>query len=366
MPRSCSCLTSCVATALLTIAFVSSVAAQADRDLRKNPPAPFEGTREAAMEIFLNPAKDIRERYAAGLRLVGPTDAESAKLLEFAATPGNDPDLRLLALAAHRSREKPAEVMLKILENPQDERPEFIVELVTYANRWFFVDPSSVLAKKATFVLRSRLEDENEQVRIRTFEGLLSRGDAKAVDLVTQQLKGTGEAKIPDYLAADYLRRADPRKHLGAFKVRYEKEVAKDQPEPKLVASLVKALSVDPELHPELITLMSAKTTNPSVKIASLDALSFYHAKDFPQAALEFLNDTDEKADVRKEAARTLLRFLNRGTNEEKDKHALPYARALKKVLESDQNVPEAVKEDVRKYQKSIYSQQPSLQERIR
>ena len=57
------------------------------------------------MGIFLDASKAKRERYAAGLRLVGPTDAESAKLLEFAANPSNDPDLRLLAFATHRSIE---------------------------------------------------------------------------------------------------------------------------------------------------------------------------------------------------------------------------------------------------------------------
>lgn len=339
---------------------------QISEELRQNPPAPLDGTREDALKVFLDASKPQRQRYAAGLRLASPDKGESEQLVAFAINPKNDPDLRLLAFAVHRSPTGIAEAILKIVREPVGERPEFVVEMVDLVSQWFFVNPTSKLAREGTLALRARLQDENEKVRIHAFESLLSNNDSGAVELAAAQIKGSGKSLVPDDIAVSLLQRADARAHIALFKDRFEREVKLDQPPPQTLASLVTALAIDPELQPRLTELVSAKGTDPVVKRAGLESLSFYHAKDFPDVALKLLSDADENPDVRQDAARSALRFINRGTKQEKEKYAIPYGESIKKALESNLDNVAPLQKELRMIQSSLYKQFPEVQEKLK
>ncbi|MDZ4850138.1 MAG: hypothetical protein SGI77_12705 [Pirellulaceae bacterium] len=339
---------------------------QISEDLRQNPPAPMEGTRQEAISVFLKASNDQRQRYAAGLRLASPDKAESEQLVAFAMNPQNDADLRLLAFAVHRSPKGISENILKIVREPTGERPEFVVELVDLVSRWFFVNPTSDLAREGTLALRSRLQDESPNVRIHAFESLLSNNDLRAVELATAQIKGTGNLLVPDYIAVSLLERADPKAHISLFRERFEREIKLDQPPPQTLAALVSALAIDPDLQPRLMELVGAKGTDPVVKRAGLESLSLHHAKDFPTVALNILNEANETAGVRQDAARCALRFINRGTTQEKEAYALPFGESISKVLESNPDDAAPLQNQLRKIQSSLYQQFPLIQEKLK
>jgi hypothetical protein len=339
---------------------------QVNEELRQNPPAPLEVSRQEALPLFLDASQDKRRRYAAGLCLASPDQGESERLVAFASNPENDPDLRLLAFAVHRSPKGIAEPILKIVRDPIGERPEFVAEMVNLVSQWFFVNPTSNLARDGTLALRARLQDENEIVRIRALESLLSNNDPGAVEFATAQIRGTGRALVPDDMAISLLQRADARAHIALFKDRLDKELQVDQPRPQTLASLVTALAIDPDLQPGLMALISADGTDPVVKRAGLESLSFYHAKDFPDVALRLLNDAEESAAVREDAARYAMRFLNRGTEEEKQRYAIPYGESIKEVLESNLENLDPLKAELQTIQSSLYERFPEVEDRLK
>lgn len=355
-----------LATCLLLAPLHHSALGQISDDLRKNPPVPLEGTREEALKVFLDTSVEQRHRYAAGLRLAGPDKGESEQLIAFAINRQNESDLRLLAFKIHRSPQKISEPILKIVRDPTGERPEFVVEMVDLVSQWFFVNPTSQLAREGTLALRARLQDEHENVRIHAFESLLSNNDSGAVEFATAQIRGAGKVLVPDDIAISLLQRADAKAHITLFKDRFERELKLDRPQPKILASLVTALAIDPELQPRLMELVGTKKTDPIVKQAGLESLSFHHAKGFPTVALQLLNDTEENPDVRQEAARCTIRFINRGTKQEKEEYVVPYGESIKKALESKLDNVAPLQKELRKFQSSLYKSFPEVAERLK
>jgi hypothetical protein len=112
--------------------------------------------------------------------------------------------------------------------------------------------------------------------------------------------------------------------------------------------------------------LIAAEGTDPVIKRAGLESLSLYHAHGFPDVALKILNNAQETPTVRQAAARYAMRFLNRGTADEKEKYALPYGESIKRLLQSNAESLQPIQKELRTIQSSLYRQFPQVEERLK
>jgi len=258
--------------------------------------------RTLAKEAFFNTGNSTEERLEAISRL-GYPDNETFKALFQVAVDSNENDkVRLAALKKHRYDEKYFDKVLSILSDP-NESEELVAGLIEDIGRRTTFRQPAEMQQRLQNALRERLNDSRQSVRLAAYRILVASHDAVAIDKLVEGLRSNASPiPLPD--AIDLLDMDGSNKHIVTLRPFLS------NPNPDVQAQAARALAVDPESRPTIISLANNAKAPLAVRSHALRALS-REDKGFMAYAIRLVGNSKEKADIRYEAMKGAMRRLN-------------------------------------------------------
>lgn len=261
--------------------------------------------KEAATRTFLDPQAPKEARLAAAANLGYPEDETFAAMLRIGADPAVDEDIRRQALLLHRFDEDYLDVVLTILEEPENTGPELVADLVENLSRRTTFRLPAPLEQRIRAVLRDLLDSPHERVRLAAYRSLIGGHDTVGVNRLVDALDA-GEAEVPIPLA-EAIALLDLNGSI--YHIRTLQPYL-DHPDPAVQAQAARALAVDPSSQPRIVDLANSRATPEEVRLHALRALA-REDEGFAAYAIDLVADREESPAIRYQAMKTLTGRMN-------------------------------------------------------
>lgn len=286
--------------------------------------AAYRAQKEAATATFLDPEAPKKARLEAATKLGYPEDETFEAMLRIGADPAADDEIRWQALRQHRFDEDYLDVVLGILEDPEDGGDELVGDLIEDLTRRTISGLPAPIEQRIRAVLRDLLDDPHEQVRVAAYRSLVGGRDTVAVNRLVEALDaGEEEVTIPLAEAIDLLDQDGSIYHIRTLQPYLDHEDASVQ------ARAARALAVDPVSQPRIVDLALDRTTPEEVRLHALRALA-REDEAFAGYAIDLVADPEESATIRHAAMKSLTGRMNyRAVDED---HQIRFAETVERL----------------------------------
>lgn len=280
----------------LHVGIVSLASAQIDT-------AALREVKRRATETFLDSTRPTAERLVAATRLGYPESATFARLLQV-GTNAREPDtIRLVALKRARYDDQYFDAVLAIIANPRESESLAAGLIEDVARRTTFRQPAE-LRQRLQGALRDRLSDPRAAVRLSAYRSLVAMHDQVAISRLVESLRSGANIPIPLPDAIDLLDLDGSTKHIVTLRPYLRHS------DPAVQAQAARALAVDPESRPAVVSMTVNRQVPNVVRINALRALS-REDTGFVEYAVRLMGDSSEVPDVRYAAMKAAMGRLN-------------------------------------------------------
>ncbi len=293
---------------------------------------------QTAVQIFLDRARSEKERLAAVPRIGWPEKATAERLLAAGADRSESDAIRLEALKKHPLTEPWLELVLRILNDPNDGGPLLDSELLEFLNRRMIARLPAELRQRIQATWRRLLDDPRDAVRLSAFRVGAANHDPAAVNRLSEGLRTRSGPPIPLHEAIELLDLNGATSHLGALRPFLQHR------DPVVAARAARALAVDAESRPLIVRLASNPQTPEEVRIHALRGLAREDAR-FGSYAIPLIDNREEDGDVRFAAMHSYAGRLNYNRTPEEEQ--IRFAQAVERIA-GDQGLRSAAASRIR------------------
>jgi hypothetical protein len=260
--------------------------------------------RQKATAIFLDRSQPVPARLAAIGRMGYPDDKTQAALLEIGTDRTQNSAIRAAALRRHKFDEPYFDAAVKILDDPADGDENLDTNLVLdLGQRITFRSPPAA-QQRFQAVLRKLLDDPRPRVRLQAYRVLVASHDSVAIGRLSESLRTRTNIPMPVGEAINLLNEDGPVNHIGVIRPYLDHQDA------VVRAQAARALSVDPESRPRIISMVQDPRTPVDVRLLALRALA-REDDGFPEYAVAMVGNVRENPRVREAAMRAMAGRMN-------------------------------------------------------
>lgn len=292
---------------LLVVGSLPAVSAWAQDETIDDPrrAVEYQAQKDTATETFLDPEAPKEARLDAATKLGYPEDETFAAMLRIGADSKVDDEVRWQALRQHRFDDNYLDVVLSILEDPEDGGGGLVGDLVENLSRRTTFRLPAPIEQRIRAALRDLLDDPREGVRVAAYRSLVGGHDTVAVNRLVEALNADpAGVPIPLAEAIDLLDLDGSIYHIRTLQPYLDHE------DPSVRARAARALAVDPSRQPQIVDLARDRTTPEEVRLHALRALA-REDEAFASYALELMADREESATVRHAVMKSLAGRMN-------------------------------------------------------
>ena len=288
--------------------------------------ASYRAQKESASEVFLDPKQPKQARLEAATKLGYPEDQTFESMLRLGADATADDEIRWQALRQHRFDDDFLDVVLSILEDPNDGGGEFVGELIENLSRRTTFKLAAPVEQRIRAVLRDLLDDPHERVRVAAFRSLIGGHDTVAVNRLVEALNaGEDEVPIPLAEAISLIDQDGSIYHIQTL------QPYLDHKHPSVQAQAARALVVDPVRRPQIVDLAINAKTPEEVRQHALRALA-REDEGFLDYAIELMADRGESVTIRHAAMKALAGRMN--YREVEDSQQILFAKTVEEMID--------------------------------
>ncbi len=280
----------------LHVGMVSIAGAQIDT-------AALREAKRRATETFLDSTRPTAERLKAATRLGYPEAATFARLLQVGTNVLEPDTIRLVALKRSRFDDQYLGAVLAIIATPTESELLAAGLIQDITRRTTFRQPAE-LRQRLQGALRDRLSDPRDAVRLWAYRSLVASHDPVAISRLVESLRSGVDIPIPLPDAINLLDLDGPTKHIMTLRPYLHHADAAVQ------AQAARALAVDQESRPAVVSLASNRQTPNVVRINALRALSREDTA-FVEYAVRLMGDSSEVPDIRYASMKAAIGRLN-------------------------------------------------------
>ncbi len=274
-------------------------------------------------QIFFDRARPERERLAAVPRIGWPDAKTSEGLLAVGADRRESDAIRLEALKKHRFDDKWLNLVLGILDHPDDGGALLDSGLTEFLNRRATFKLPAEVRQLIQGTWRRLLADRRDAVRLSAYRVLVANHDPVAVNHLSEALRRRGGPPIPLHEAIELLDLDGAINHLGALRPYLQ------HPDPVVVARAARALSLDSQSRDFIVRLAISANTPEEVRLDALRGLAREDER-FGSYAIPLVENVREDGDVRFAAMHSYAGRLN--YNRIPEEEQIRFAQAVERI----------------------------------
>lgn len=317
-----------LATALIaTLSFPLFTAAQTRSQAQSSyidDAAKRRAARRAAAEIFYDRTRPEKERLAALPRMRFPDKEMAARLLLIGADKNESDTIRLEALKKHPFTDKWLDLVLKILDDPNDGGEVLDSGLTEFINRRATFKLPAEIRQRIIATWRRLLDDPRPLVRLSAYRVLVANHDSVAVTRLSDRLRDGTNIPIPIDEAIDLLDLVGPLNHLNALRPYLT------HGNPRVRARAARVLAGDSQSRAAIIQLANDREQPDEVRRFALRGLA-REDHNYGTYAIELIENPRNDGDVRFGAMHSYAGRLN--YNPSKPEEQIRFAQAVERVM---------------------------------
>jgi HEAT repeat protein len=248
--------------------------------------------KRTATAIFVDRNRTAADRLAAAKKLGFPEEATLPSLLAIGIDRSEDDSIRLEAFLHHRFDEKYLNAVLATLADQDDGGVDLKVGLIDDLSRRQTFHLPNELKQRISVTYRMLMNDPREEVRVHAFRTLIANQDPAAIQRLTESFRSGGDFPIPLPEIIDLLDQDGAAKYIAVIRPYL------GHTDPAVQARAARALAVDPQSRPMIISLAKNSQTPNEVRLHAIRALA---SKDdqFASYAIELMEDTSTDLKIR-------------------------------------------------------------------
>jgi len=275
-----------------------------------------------AVQTFLDRTRPEKERLAAVPKIGFPDATTAASLLAVAADRTESDAIRLEALKKHRFDDKWLDLVLKILDDPNDGGELLDSGLTEHLNRRATFKLPADVRQRIQTTWRKLLDDPRDRVRLSAYRVLVANHDPVAVNRLSESLRRQSGIPIPLDEAIELLDLNGPINHLNVLRPYLI------HGDPKVRARAARALAADAQSRGSIVQMANDPQLAAEVRLYALRGLAREDER-FGSYAIALVENTREDGDVRFAAMHGYAGRLNynRSSAEEQIRFALAVER---------------------------------------
>lgn len=308
-------------------------------------------SQRVATETFLDRSRPERERLATVPQIGYPDEETFAALLTIGADRGESDAIRWEALRKHRFDDKWLDLVLKILDDPQDGGEFLDWKLTEDINRRATFKLPAEIRQRIQATWRRLLDDPRDHVRLSAYRVLVANHDPVAVNRLSESLRARAQVPIPLHEAIELLDLDGSINHISALRPYLSNR------DPKVRARAARALAVDPESRPRIVEMVTNPETPTEVRVHALRALSREDVR-FGSYAIPLVENKREDGDVRFAAMRAFAGRMNYAEVETVEQ--IRFAQAVEQVA-VDRSLGSRVRKEARELHEYLKEHFPEV-----
>lgn len=279
-------------------------AVEAQTEMSPAQASAYREAKRAATATFLDRNRPRQERLEAAKKLGYPDDDTFAALLATGLDRTQDDAIRAEALRRHHYDDKYVNAVLKILSDPEDGGEELDASLVEDISRRTTFKMPAELRQRIQSVLRTLLADKRARVRLQAYRALVGAHDQVAVNQLADALRRGSEMPVPVAEAVDLLDQDGAINHIGTLRPYLA------HPDPRVQATVARALSADSQSRPRIVEMVRNADTPEEVRLSALRGLAREDSQ-FTRYAIPLLEDARTSSKVRDATMKAIIGQMN-------------------------------------------------------
>lgn len=301
--------------------------------------------QRVATETFLDRSRPEKERLAAVPQIGYPGEKTFAALLAIGADRRESDTIRWEALRKHRFDDKWLDLVLKILDDPQDGEELLDWKLTEDLNRRVTFKLPAEIRQRIQATWRKLLNDPRDHVRLSAYRVLVANHDPVAVNQLSESLRRQAQGPIPLHEAIELLDLDGSINHISALRPYL------DHRDPTVRAWAARALAVDPDSRPRIVEMVTNPQTPEEVRLHALRALAREDVR-FGSYAISLVENESEDGDVRYAAMHAFAGRMN--YNRVETAEQIRFAQAVENIA-VDQNLRSNAASRIRKEARELH-----------
>jgi hypothetical protein len=261
--------------------------------------------KEQATQIFFNAKLPTPERLAAAGKLGYPDKDTFVRLLELGRDKQQDDRIRWEALQRHPWSKDWVNVVLEILNDPENGGEYLDAKLVSSLSQKTVRLPNAEMRQSIQRTYRQLLDDNRDKVRESAYFVLVATEDSVALAKLVEGLKdGGAKCPVPLNLAIEMVDSAGATRHFNVLRPYL------DHQDVKVKAEAARVLSADASSRPQIVNLIVNRETAEPVRVQALRGMGRFDEK-FSSYAIPMIRNPEVPGVVRQAAMTSMVGQVN-------------------------------------------------------